>query len=77
VAQAGIAKQVSVHPLRHRVATSVLQRGTDIRTGQELPGHGDVSTTMLYTPILKIAAGTAPSPLDFLAVTNDRFGATI
>ncbi len=77
VAQAGIAKQVSVHTLRHSVATHVLQRGTDIRTVQQLLGHNDVSTTMIYTHVLKIAAGTTPSPLHLLGLANDRFGATI
>jgi integron integrase len=66
VAQAGIPKPVSVHTLRHSFATHVLQRGTDIRTVQELLGHSDVSTTMIYTHVLKIAAGTTPSPLDSL-----------
>jgi integron integrase len=66
VAQAGIPKPVSVHTLRHSFATHVLQRGTDIRTVQELLGHSDVSTTMIYTHVLKIAAGTTPNPLDAL-----------
>lgn len=68
VQQAGIAKPVSVHTLRHSFATHVLQRGTDIRTVQELLGHSDVSTTMIYTHVLKIAAGTIPSPLDTLQI---------
>ena len=66
VSQAGIPKPVSVHTLRHSFATHVLQRGTDIRTVQELLGHSDVSTTMIYTHVLKIAAGTTLSPLDAL-----------
>jgi integron integrase len=66
VAQAGIAKHVSVHTLRHSFATHLLQAHTDIRTVQELLGHSDVSTTMIYTHVLKIAAGTTPSPLDKL-----------
>lgn len=68
VEQAGIAKPVSVHTLRHSFAIHLLQAGTDVRTVRELLGHSDVSTTMIYTHVLKVAAGGTSSPLDALAM---------
>jgi integron integrase len=66
VARAGIAKSVSSHTFRHSFATHGLQRGDDIRTIQEVLGHEDVSTTMIYTHVMGRGGCGMKSPLDSL-----------
>ena len=66
VRRSGIAKRVGPHTFRHCFATHLLEDGYDIRTVQELLGHKDVSTTMVYTHVLNRGALAVKSPADRL-----------
>jgi site-specific recombinase XerD len=64
VRAAGLDKRATSHSLRHSFATHLIEDGFDIRTVQELPGHEDVSTTMIDTHVLNKGGHGVRSPLD-------------